>query len=93
MFNTILVAVDESKPAQRGRAILPCKLALEDHASTRAASTVIDVSKLITAPGYDSPYPAETLDIMRTAGAASCSTRRKAACRERIGLKVIDGGR
>ncbi len=66
MFNTILVAVDESQAAREAFE-LACKLALEDRAAL-VLLNVIDVSKLIAASGYDAPYPEQTLDIMRTAG-------------------------
>jgi nucleotide-binding universal stress UspA family protein len=84
MFNTILVAVDESEAAHEAFD-LACKLALEDHASLSLLN-VIDVSKLIAASGYDAPYPAETLNIMRTAGQQLLDERKAAA--EKSGLKV-----
>ncbi len=65
MFNTILVAVDESEAAREGFE-LACKLALEDHASLLLVS-VLDVANLIAAAGYDAPYPEETIDIMKDA--------------------------
>lgn len=66
MFNTILVAVDESDAA-REAFDLACNLALEDRAAL-VLLNVVDVSKLIAASGYDAPYPEQTLDLMRTAG-------------------------
>ncbi|MGA7745536.1 MAG: universal stress protein [Candidatus Aquilonibacter sp.] len=84
MFNAIVVAVDESQAAKEA-ADLAIKLALEDHASLVLVN-VIDVAKLITVAGYDSPYPAETLDIMRRA-ADQLLDETKAAC-EKKGLKV-----
>ncbi|MGB6986961.1 MAG: universal stress protein [Candidatus Aquilonibacter sp.] len=77
MFNTILVAVDESEAAREAFE-LACKLALEDHAALLLLN-VIDVSKLIAASGYDAPYPEETLDIMRTAGQQLLDERKAAA--------------
>jgi nucleotide-binding universal stress UspA family protein len=84
MFNTILVAVDESEAA-REAFDLACKLALEDQASL-VLLNVIDVSKLIAASGYDAPYPQETLDIMRNAGQQLLDERKAAA--QKSGLKV-----
>jgi nucleotide-binding universal stress UspA family protein len=84
MFNTILVAVDESEAA-REAFDLACKLALEDHA-TLALLNVVDVSKLIAASGYDAPYPEQTLDIMRTAGQQLLDERKATA--QKSGLKV-----
>lgn len=84
MFNTMLVAVDESQ-ASKEACDLAVKLALEDHASL-VLVTIIDVGKLITVAGYDSPYPAETLDIMRKA-AQKLLNESGAAC-EAQGLKV-----
>jgi nucleotide-binding universal stress UspA family protein len=77
MFNTILVAVDESE-ASREAFELSCKLAHEDRASL-VLLNVVDVSKLIAVSGYDAPYPAEALDIMRNAG-QKLLEERKAAC-------------
>lgn len=77
MFNTILVAVDESEAAREAFE-LACKLALEDRAAL-VLLNVIDVSKLIAASGYDAPYPAQTLDIMRTAGQQLLDERKAAS--------------
>lgn len=84
MFNTILVAVDESEAA-REAFDLACKLALEDRASL-VLLNVIDVSKLIAVSGYDAPYPKETLDIMRNAGRQLLDERKAAA--QKSGLKA-----
>ena len=84
MFNTILVAVDESEAA-REAFDLACTVAPEDHASL-VLLNVIDLTKLIAASGYDAPYPQETLDIMRTAGQQLLDERKAAA--EKRGLKV-----
>lgn len=65
MFKTILVAVDQSEAA-REAFDLACTLALEDHAALLLVS-VLDVTNLIAASGYDAPYPAETIEIMRDA--------------------------
>jgi len=85
MFNTILVAVDESEAAKEA-GDLAVKLALEDHASVVLVN-VLDVSKLITVAGYDSPYPAQTIDIMRQSAEQLLNDTR-AAC-EAKGLKVV----
>ncbi|HEX8806338.1 MAG TPA: universal stress protein [Candidatus Aquilonibacter sp.] len=65
MFNTILVAVDQSEAAREAFE-LACTVALEDHAALLLVS-VLDVANLIAAAGYDAPYPAETIEIMRDA--------------------------
>jgi nucleotide-binding universal stress UspA family protein len=85
MFNTILVAVDESEAAKEA-GDLAVKLALEDHASLVLVN-IIDVAKLITVAGYDSPYPAQTIDIMRQSAEQLLNDTR-AAC-EAKGLKVV----
>jgi nucleotide-binding universal stress UspA family protein len=85
MFNTILVAVDESEAAKEA-GDLAVKLALEDHASVVLVN-VLDVAKLITVAGYDSPYPAQTIDIMRQSAEQLLNDTR-AAC-EAKGLKVV----
>ena len=85
MFNTILVAVDESEAAKEA-GDLAVKLALEDRASLVLVN-VIDVAKLITVAGYDSPYPSETIEILRQAG-EKLLNETKAAC-EAKGLKVV----
>ncbi|MGC2131586.1 MAG: universal stress protein [Candidatus Aquilonibacter sp.] len=85
MFNTILVAVDESEAAKEA-GDLAVKLALEDHAGLVLVN-VLDVGKLITVAGYDSPYPAQTIDIMRES-AQQLLNDTKAAC-EAKGLKVV----
>lgn len=65
MFNTILVAVDESEAARDAFA-LACTLALEDRAALLLVS-VLDIANLIAASGYDAPYPQETIDLMEAA--------------------------
>jgi nucleotide-binding universal stress UspA family protein len=77
MFNSILVAVDQSQAANEAFE-LACKLALEDHASLLLVS-VLDVANLIAASGYDAPYPVETIDIMRDARLQLLDEKKKAA--------------
>ena len=84
MFNTILVAVDESEAA-KAACDLAANLALEDSAGL-ALVNIIDVGKLIAVAGYDSPYPADTLALMREAGEQLLDAT-KTAC-EAKGLKV-----
>jgi nucleotide-binding universal stress UspA family protein len=84
MFNTILVAVDESEAA-KAACDLAANLALEDRAGL-ALVNIIDVGKLIAVAGYDSPYPADTLALMREAGEQLLDAT-KTAC-EAKGLKV-----
>ncbi len=65
MFNTILVAVDQSEAAQAA-----CDLALtiakEDNASLILLS-IVDVSKLIAVAGYEAPYPVDAIAMLRAA--------------------------
>ncbi len=84
MFNTILVAVDESQAAKEAFG-LAATLALEDHASVVLAN-VIDVGKLISVAGYDTPYPADTVGLLRES-AQQLLDEMKAAC-EAKGLKA-----
>lgn len=84
MFNTILVAVDESVAA-REAFDLACKLALEDHASLLLVS-VFDVSNIIAASGYDADYPQETIEIMENARRQLLAQKKAAA--EAMGLAV-----
>jgi len=79
MFNTILVAVDESVAAREAFE-LACTLALEDHASL-VLLNVVDIPKLIAASGYDAPYPdsGETIAIMRDAASDMLGERRATA--------------
>ncbi|HTV94100.1 MAG TPA: universal stress protein [Verrucomicrobiae bacterium] len=62
MFNTILVAVDESAAAKEAVRVA-VELARVDHAAIVLAN-VVDVAKLVTVAGYDSPYPADALDVL-----------------------------
>jgi nucleotide-binding universal stress UspA family protein len=66
MFNTILVALDESAAAKDAVA-LAMRLAAEDRASVLLVN-VVDVGKLISVAGYDTPYPVETVKILTDAG-------------------------
>ena len=84
MFNTILVAVDESQAAKEASG-LATTLALEDHASVVLVN-VIDVGKLISVAGYDTPYPADTVELLRES-AQQLLDEMKAAC-EAKGLKA-----
>lgn len=77
MFNTILVAVDQSEAAQAA-----CDLALtmakEDNASLILLS-IVDVSKLIAVAGYEAPYPVDAIAMLR-AGSEELLAGMKAAC-------------
>jgi nucleotide-binding universal stress UspA family protein len=66
MFTTILVAVDESQAAGEAAA-LAARLAAEDHAGVLLVN-VVDVAKLISVAGYDTPYPVEAVQMLQTAG-------------------------
>jgi nucleotide-binding universal stress UspA family protein len=77
MFNSILVAVDQSEAAREAFE-LACKLGLEDHAELLLVS-VLDVANLIAAAGYDAPYPEETIDIMKDARQQLLDERKAAA--------------
>ena len=77
MFNTILVAVDESEAA-REACDLACKVALEDHATLLLVS-VFDVTNIIAASGYDADYrPRNDRDHARSAARV---TQREEGCR------------
>jgi nucleotide-binding universal stress UspA family protein len=66
MFNTILVAVDESAAAKEA-ARVAVELAGLDHDAVLLAN-VVDVAKLVSVAGYDTPYPVETVKILTDAG-------------------------
>ncbi len=67
MFTTILVAVDESDAS--GTALdLARRLAKEDTANLLLVN-VVDVSKYLLVCGYETPYPVDTIQVMRDAGA------------------------
>ncbi|MGA7571432.1 MAG: universal stress protein [Candidatus Aquilonibacter sp.] len=71
MFNTILVAVDASDAA--GAALgLARRLAREDAANLLLVN-VVDVSKYLLVCGYETPYPVDTIQVMRDAGAEMLS--------------------
>jgi nucleotide-binding universal stress UspA family protein len=67
MFNTILVAVDESDAASAA-IDLARRLAKEDAANLLLVN-VVDVSKLMLVCGYETPYPVDTIQVMRDSGA------------------------
>ena len=66
MFNTILVAVDESAAAAEA-ARVAVELARLDHAAVVLAN-VVDIAKLVTIAGYDTPYPVEAVTSLTDAG-------------------------
>jgi len=66
MFNSILVAVDESEAAKEAFE-LACKLAVEDKADVLLVN-VIDIAKLVAVSGYETPYPAEAIESLRESG-------------------------
>jgi nucleotide-binding universal stress UspA family protein len=66
MFNVIVVAVDDSDPAEHALE-LACSVAAAEK-SKLILVNVLDVSKLVSVAGYETPYPAETIDILRDAG-------------------------
>ncbi len=84
MFNTILVAVDGSDPATAALD-LATKLAKEDGAKLLLAN-VVDVSKVVVAAGYGSPYPVDAIEVMREAGADILNSA-KSSC-EAAGLSA-----
>ena len=64
MFSSIVVAVDSSEAAQQA-----LKLACDISKRTSAKLTlvnVVDVSKLLAVAGYETPYPVDAIDIMRS---------------------------
>lgn len=84
MFNSILVAVDESEAAKEAYDVA-IELALEDHASVVLVN-VVDVSKLIAVAGYQTPYPADAVEMLIASGKQLLDDT-KARC-EAKGLKV-----
>jgi nucleotide-binding universal stress UspA family protein len=63
MFKSILVAVDASEAAQSALGYA-CDLAKAGNAKL-ALVNVVDVSKLLAVAGYETPYPVDTIDVMR----------------------------
>lgn len=65
MFDTILVAVDQSDAARAA-----CDLAIEV-AKTQNAKlillTVLDISKMVAVAGYESPYPMDAVSMLKEA--------------------------
>ncbi|HTU68918.1 MAG TPA: universal stress protein [Candidatus Baltobacteraceae bacterium] len=84
MFNTILVAVDESDAA-KSAVELACRLAKEDGAKLLLVN-VVDVSKLVAVAGYETPYPIDAIQMMRDSG-ADLLNKQKSTC-ESGGLNV-----
>jgi len=66
MFNSILVAIDESAAAKEA-ARVAVGLAQLDHAAVVLAN-VVDIAKLVTIAGYDTPYPVEAVEALTSAG-------------------------
>jgi nucleotide-binding universal stress UspA family protein len=66
MFTTIVVAVDDSDPS-KSAVELACKLAKLDTAAI-VLLNVVDVTKLVSVAGYETPYPAEAIETLRDAG-------------------------
>lgn len=85
MFNTILVAVDQSEAAQAA-CDLAIAMAKADNASLVLLS-VIDVSKLIAVAGYEAPYPVDAITMLRAASEELLADM-KASC-EKQGIKAI----
>ncbi|HEY5341966.1 MAG TPA: universal stress protein [Candidatus Aquilonibacter sp.] len=77
MFNTILVAVDQSEAAQAA-CDLAIAMAKEDKASLLLLS-IVDVSKLIAVAGYEAPYPVDAITMLR-AGSEELLAGMKASC-------------
>ena len=65
MFTTILVAVDQSEASAQALQ-MAIKLAREDRASLLLAS-VLDVAKLVSVAGYESPYPVDAVAMLKEA--------------------------
>jgi nucleotide-binding universal stress UspA family protein len=64
MFTSIVVAVDASEAAQQALTIA-CTLAKLTTAKLTLIN-VVDVSKLLAVAGYETPYPVDAIEIMRT---------------------------
>ncbi len=84
MFNTILVALDDSDQAKVATE-LACKLAKMDGAKLLLVNSA-DVSKIVAVAGYETPYPVDAMQIMRDAGRELLDSVR-ASC-EATGLSV-----
>jgi nucleotide-binding universal stress UspA family protein len=63
MFKTILVAVDQSEAAAEALQTA-IELAREDQA-TLVLVSVLDVSKLVSVAGYESPYPVDAVAMLQ----------------------------
>jgi nucleotide-binding universal stress UspA family protein len=63
MFRSILVAVDASEAAKAALAHA-CDLAKAGKAKMTLVN-VVDVSKLLAVAGYETPYPVDTIEVMR----------------------------
>ncbi|HTV93580.1 MAG TPA: universal stress protein [Verrucomicrobiae bacterium] len=84
MFDTILVAVDDSDQAQAA-IDLACKLAKLDGAKLLLVNAV-DASKLLMVAGYETPYPVDAVQLLREEGRELLDTV-QASCEAR-GLSV-----
>ncbi len=66
MFNTILVAVDDSDQSKAATE-LACRLAKLDGAKLLLVNSV-DPSKIVIVAGYESPYPVDAIQMLRDSG-------------------------
>lgn len=66
MFNTILVAVDDSDQSKSATE-LACRLAKLDGAKLLLVNSV-DPSKIVIVAGYESPYPVDAIQMLRDSG-------------------------
>jgi nucleotide-binding universal stress UspA family protein len=63
MFSSIVVAVDSSEAAQQA---LKIASTIAQRVSAKLTLiNVVDVSKLLAVAGYETPYPVDTIEIMR----------------------------
>jgi len=89
MFQTILVAIDESEAAREAYD-LAVRVALEDHSSLLLVN-VVDVSKLIAVAGYETPYPVDAVELLRESGKELLDEMKRSCAAKSINVSTATG--
>jgi len=69
MFRTILVALDGSEASQR--ALDYARDLAAKYEASLVLVNIVDIAKLVAVAGYESPYPAEAIEMLRQDGKAA----------------------
>lgn len=87
MFDTILVAIDQSDAA-RGALDLAIRVARVDNDKLLLVS-VFDVGKIVAIAGYETPYPVDTVEMLKKSTEETLSDAKSACAKQGLNVETV----